>query len=149
MNNNNNTITNVYSHTNNNNKNHENIDNIHNDPKSGKILSNYIKHHKMNHPMKLQSEILRKGFILQSWTKLVRTKFQNPVNSRNGSVFQIPNFSSYPPISMLNLAKFCYQEPKTLRTTLIWVERDFVLLKNRFCILSQQFCSRLQVIGIF
>ena len=50
MNNKNNTITNVYSHTNNNNKNHENIHSIYNDPKPGKFLSNYIKHHKDEPP---------------------------------------------------------------------------------------------------
>ena len=36
------------------------------------------------------------------------------------TVSQIPNSSSYPSISMLNLAKFCCQKPKTLLTTLIW-----------------------------
>ena len=81
-------------------------------------------------------------FELQPWTKLVETKVENPVNSRNDSIFQIPISPSYPPISILNLAKFCCQKPKTLPTILIWGERDF-LLKNRFSVLSQQFCPRL------
>ena len=29
-------------------------------------------------------------FELQPWTKLVETKVENPVNSRNDSIFQIP-----------------------------------------------------------
>ena len=58
-------------------------------------------------------------YNLQPWTKLVETKVENPVNSRNDSSFQIPNSPPYPPISMLNLAKFCCQKPKTLPTTLI------------------------------
>ena len=80
----------------------------------------------------------------QPWTKLLETKVENPVNSRNDSIFQIPNSSPYPPIPMLNLAKFCCQKPKTLPTTLIWGEREgFFSLKSRFSILSQQFCPRL------
>ena len=63
--------------------------------------------------------------MLQPWTKLVETKVEKPVNSRNDSIFQIPNSSPYPPISMLNLAEFCCQKPKTLPTTLIWGERGF------------------------
>ena len=30
-------------------------------------------------------------FELQPWTKLVETKVENPVNSRNGPIFQISN----------------------------------------------------------
>ena len=37
-------------------------------------------------------------------------KLENPVNSRNDSIFQIPNSSPYPPILMLNLAKFSCQK---------------------------------------
>ena len=66
----------------------------------------------------------------QPWTKLVETKVENPVNSRNGSIFQIPNSPPYPSISMLNLAKFCCQKLKTLRTTLIYGERDFFTEKQ-------------------
>ena len=62
---------------------------------------------------------------LQPWTKLVETKVENPVNSRNDSIFEIPNSPPYPPISMLTLAKFCCQKPKTLPTTLTWGERGF------------------------
>ena len=69
-------------------------------------------------------EILTFNFP-QPWTKLVETKVENPVNSRNDSIFQIPNSPPYPPISMLNLAKFGCQKPKTLPTTLIWGERGF------------------------
>ena len=53
---------------------------------------------------------------LQPSTKLVETKVENPVNSRNESISQIPNSPPYPPISVLNLAKFCCQKPKTLST---------------------------------
>ena len=58
--------------------------------------------------------------FLQSWTKLAETKVENPVNPRNGSIFQIQDSPPYPLISMLNLVKFCCQKPKTLQTTLIW-----------------------------
>ena len=70
----------------------------------------FLKNHAESEPGKLQP-----------WTKLVETKVENPVNSRNDSSFQIPNSQ----ISMLNLAKFCFQKPKTLQTTLIWRERGF------------------------
>ena len=36
-------------------------------------------------------------FELQPWTKLVETKVENPVNSRNDSIFQIPISAAYPP----------------------------------------------------
>ena len=62
---------------------------------------------------------------LQPWPKLIETKVENPVNSRNDSVFQIPNSLPYPSISILNLAKFCCQKPKTLPKTLILGERGF------------------------
>ena len=62
---------------------------------------------------------------LQPWTKLVETKVENPGTSRIDSIFQISNSPPYPPISMLNLAKFCCQKPKTLPTTLSWEERGF------------------------
>ena len=63
--------------------------------------------------------------LLQPWTKLVEINVENPVNSRNDSIFKIPNSPPYPLISMLNLAEFCCQKPKTLPTTLIWGERGF------------------------
>ena len=31
----------------------------------------------------------KKKWLIQPWTKLVETKVENPVNSRNGSIFQI------------------------------------------------------------
>ena len=46
------------------------------------------------------------------------------------------------PISMLNLAEFYFQNPKTFPTRLIWGERSFSV-KNRFSILSQEICPRL------
>ena len=46
-------------------------------------------------------------YNLQPWSKLVETKFENPVNSRNRFVFQIQNSGAYlPPVSMLNLVKY-------------------------------------------
>ena len=79
-----------------------------------------------------------KGLIafLQTWTKLVETKLENPVNSRNDSIFQIPISPLCPPISMLNLAKFCFQKPKTLPTTLILGERGFFTEKQIFYFVS-------------
>ena len=74
-------------------------------------------------PKSKSSAFVFRLFKLQSWTKLVETKIENPVNSRNGSVFQIPSSPPYSPISMLNLDKFCCQNPKTVRITLIWRER--------------------------
>ena len=56
-------------------------------------------------------------FYLQSWTKLVELKVEITGDSRNGAIFQISNSCPYSPISMLNLAKFCCQKPKT---TVIW-----------------------------
>ena len=47
------------------------------------------------------------------------------VNSRNDSIFKIPNSPPYPPISMLNLAQFCCQNPKTFPKKFIWAERGF------------------------
>ena len=35
--------------------------------------------------------------LLQPWTKLDETKFENLVTSRNGSICQIPNSHPYPP----------------------------------------------------
>ena len=78
-------------------------------------------------------------FELQPWTKLVETKVENPVNSRNDSIFQIPNSPPYPPISMLNLAKFCCQKPKTLPTTLILWERGFFTRKKIFYFVARVF----------
>ena len=49
---------------------------------------------------------------------------------------------------MLTLAKFCCQKPKPLLTTLIWGERGFFLRKNKFSILSQQFCPRLYLMSL-
>ena len=37
---------------------------------------------------------------------------------------------------MLNLAKFCSQKPKTLRTTLIWGGEVFFTEKEIFCFIS-------------
>ena len=73
---------------------------------------------------------------LQPWTKLVETKVENPVNSRNDSIFEIPNSPPYPPISMLTLAKFCCQKPKTLPTTLTWGERGFFTERQIFYFVS-------------
>ena len=53
------------------------------------------------------------------------------------------------PASMLNLANFRFQKPKTLQATSILVGRGVFLLKNRFSIFSQQFCPRLWFIDIF
>ena len=86
--------------------------------------------------------------ILESWTKLFVTKVEDPVNSRNGSIFLIENSPPYPRTSMLNVVKFCCQKLETLQRTLIWGAGEF-LLKNKFFILSQQFCPRLEVIDIF
>ena len=69
---------------------------------------------------------------LQPWTKLVEIKVENPVNSINDSIFQIPNSPPYPQVSMLNLAKFCCQKPKALPTTLICGERGFFTEKEIF-----------------
>ena len=44
---------------------------------------------------------------------------------------------------MLNLAKFCCQKLKPLRKTLICGKRGVFSLRNRFSVLSQQFCPRL------
>ena len=71
-------------------------------------------------------------YILEPRTKFVETKVENPVNSRNDSIFQIPNSFLYPLISMLNLGKFCCQKPKTLPITLISCERELFSLKNWF-----------------
>ena len=80
--------------------------------------------------------IFHSYFNLQPWTKLVETKVENPVNSRNVSVFKIPNSPPYPPTSMLNLAEFCCQKPKNLPTTLIWRERVFFSEKQIFYFVS-------------
>ena len=53
------------------------------------------------------------------------------------------------PASMLNLANFRFQKPKTLQATSILVGIGVFLLKNRFSIFSQQFCPRLWFIDIF
>ena len=46
-------------------------------------------------------------YNLQPWSKLVETKFENPVSSRNRFVFQIPNSCPYlSPVLMLNLVKY-------------------------------------------
>ena len=47
------------------------------------------------------------------------------------------------PISILNLVKTCCQKLKPLRTTLTWGEKGVFSLRNRFSVLSQQFCPRL------
>ena len=53
----------------------------------------------------------------QPWSKLVETKFENLVNSRNDSIFQFANSLPHPPKSMLNLAKFFFWKPKTFQKT--------------------------------
>ena len=78
---------------------------------------------------------------LQFSKKLVKTKVENPVNPRNGSSFQIQDSPPYPPISMLNLVKFCCQKPKTLQTTLIWGEGGFSAKKYFFHFLSTVLCK--------
>ena len=75
------------------------------------------------------SNFVSKGF---DQSKLFETKFEKPVNSTNGSLFQIPNFPPYPPISMFILSKFCFLKPKTLQTTLIWGDRGFYTEKEIF-----------------
>ena len=82
-------------------------------------------------------------FKQQPWTKLFETKVENPVNSRNSSIFQIPDSLPYPSISMLNQAQFCCQKPKTMWTTLIWGEMGFSLkIDFLFCLNSfVQDCS--------
>ena len=87
---------------------------------------------KMSWFTKCHSETVKRKLELQSWTKLVETRVENPVNSRNGSIFQIQNSPPYPLISMLNLVKFCCQKPKTLQTTLIWGKRGFFRSKINF-----------------
>ena len=48
---------------------------------------------------------------LQPWKTLVETKVENPGNSRNDSIFQIPSSPTYPPppISMLNWLSFVFK----------------------------------------
>ena len=76
------------------------------------------------HP--LINSLLKHPLInLQPRTKLVEKKVENLVNSRNDSIFQIPNSPPYPPISMLNMVEICCQKPKTLSTTLIRGDRVF------------------------
>ena len=53
------------------------------------------------------------------------------------------NSPSYPLISMLNLANFCHQTPKTLWTTLIWGRGKFTKLK---CWVWADCCSKAIVI---
>ena len=74
--------------------------------------------------------------LRSSTTKLVETKVENAVNSRNYSIFQIPNSPPYPPISMLNLTGFCCQKSKTLPTTLVLWERGFFTEKQIFYFVS-------------
>ena len=84
----------------------------------------------------------------QSWTKLVETKVENAVNSRNDSIFQIQNS---PPFSqdqcwiwtsfVVKSLKLCQQH---------WfLGRGTFSLKKRFSVLSQQVCPRLSIIDIF
>ena len=66
---------------------------------------------------------------------------------------KIPNSTPYPLISMLNLAQFCCQKLKILPSFVVknlklceehWFGgRGVFSLKNKFSILSQQFCPRL------
>ena len=72
----------------------------------------------------------------QLWTKLVETKVGNQVNSRNASIFQIPNSPPDLFISMLDLVQFCCQNNKALETTLIWGERGFFTEKQIFYFVS-------------
>ena len=50
------------------------------------------------------SNFVSKGF---DQSKLFETKFERPVNSTNGSLFQIPNFPLYPPIRFSILSPIC------------------------------------------
>ena len=63
--------------------------------------------------------------VLQPWTKVIETKVENPRNLKTDSIFQISNSPSHGPISMLNLAMLSFQMPKTLQTTLIWLQGGF------------------------
>ena len=78
------------------------------------------RNHTMSHnENEDENEKNRSNRYYKPWTKLVETKFENPVNSRNDSIFQIPKSPSYPLISMLILTKFCCQKSKTLAKALI------------------------------
>ena len=55
--------------------------------------------------------------VLQPWTKIVETKVESLLNSRNESIFQILNYPPDAPVSILNQAKVSSQIPKTLQTT--------------------------------
>ena len=74
--------------------------------------------------------------LRSSTTKLVETKVENAVNSRNNSNFQIPSSPPYPLTSMLNLAEFCFQKSKTLPTSLIFGERGLFTEKQIFYFVS-------------
>ena len=50
-------------------------------------------------------EVWHKNFS-QRWTKVVETKLENLVNSKNDLIFQILSSPPYAAISMLSLTKF-------------------------------------------
>ena len=82
----------------------------------------------------------------QPWKKLVETKVENPVNSRNDTIFQIPNSPSYPSIPMFNLASICSQKPKTLRTSLNWGESGFFHWKIDFLFCLNSFIQNCRLV---
>ena len=72
--------------------------------------------------------------MIKSWTIAVKKKVGNTVSLRNGSIFQIPNSPPYLSILKFNIARFCCQKPKTLRTILILEGGRFFLSKIDFLI---------------
>ena len=73
-----------------------------------------------------------------SWDKSWKSsKFHKWLNFSNSK------FSLWPLYINVECGKDFCQEPKTLKTTLIWGEGVFFLLENNFFILSQQLCPRL------
>ena len=72
----------------------------------------------------------------QSWTKLVETKAEKQVNSKNGLSFQIPKYVPYFSISML---KVFFQNLTTLWATLIWEERGIFCCKMDFLFCPNSF----------
>ena len=86
--------------------------------------------------------------FLQSSRKLVETNVKVPLNSRNGSLFKKEKNPSYPPISMLNLGKFCCHQPKTSQTTLNW-GGEGIFQGNFFFSSFVQDCRLLIIFEIF
>ena len=58
-----------------------------------------------------------------SWTKLLETKFENVLNSRNCSNFQIAFSLIYGLLSMLYLVKFCWKSPKHSGTSQVLLKK--------------------------